>query len=177
MTPSGRPERQCGRGNSGAQRGIAPSTPTTTIIRRVAVSPGEQNSSEARRGLAYGSGRDLLRPEDGAIRAEGHRGLACNPSRAAELGGRQAFVEAAGQGRHRRAPGVWSRRDGRALTPLMDAWLPVVGIADFDFQKIEHRIALGEAYVFHLHKHGFDVYRAWRTRKVLAPPDYSATIP
>lgn len=56
-------------------------------------------------------------------------------------------------------------------------WLPAVGITNFSFELIDHRIAMGEAYVFFLHKHGVAEYKSYKANKIVPSSSCFGVIP
>lgn len=60
---------------------------------------------------------------------------------------------------------------------LRQNWLPAVGITTFSFERLADRIALGEAYVFFLHRYDVSDFKAYRTSKAVPKPSCVGVIP
>lgn len=75
-----------------------------------------------------------------------------------ELSADHQFMDAAGVLLSGQAGSIVRRKD------LRERWLPAVGIATFDFLRLDHRVALGEAYVFFMHGYDMAAFQEYRNR-------------
>jgi hypothetical protein len=58
-----------------------------------------------------------------------------------------------------------------------ETWLPAIGISTFDFFNKNHRVAMGEAYVFFLHGYDLAAYKKFKNQAVRPPASCKGTLP